>query len=142
MRGPYGRECVFDPATFVKDCSEFPAVLSLGWTTGAPPAAEPESKDAKLKEPVADSKGQQTYAVDEMIAFCKQQKLQQVTFPVRASSVRHSWSELKKLLTSSPNYSLTVWKGGAKHEKAQEAADRQWIVKNLPGDRTFVDMDS
>ncbi|XP_067885693.1 protein FAM151B isoform X2 [Heterodontus francisci] len=91
--------------------------LSLGWTTN-------------------ELVGYTWEMVKEMEQIC-QTFCQPVTFPVRATLVRPSWSQLHWLLEQSDRYSLTVW---AAREDLYSVEDMLYIRENFDKSRIYFDL--
>uniref|UniRef100_K3WAA0 Menorin-like domain-containing protein n=1 Tax=Globisporangium ultimum (strain ATCC 200006 / CBS 805.95 / DAOM BR144) TaxID=431595 RepID=K3WAA0_GLOUD len=106
-------------------------VLSVGWTTSN--AIEEEYRRGYTHE-----------MVDAMLDVLKPYSHLQVTFPIRATSVRNSWEALQKLLTGPRNYGFTLW--WAKTQIPDE--ELEWLYATFEedvqakhfADRTFYDI--
>ena len=94
--------------------------LSLGWTTSfsylVPSQYSPQM-------------------IDHMLAFTRTLN-HSVTFPIRASLLRTSWAELKRLIQHASNrHSMSVWTGA----EGVPASDIQWMKENT--NITMFDME-
>ncbi|TMW60237.1 hypothetical protein Poli38472_000279 [Pythium oligandrum] len=96
-------------------------VLSVGWTTS-------NATDEEIHRPYT------SVMVDEMLQVLKPYQHLHVTFPLRATSVRQSWSVLEKLLTGPSTYGFTLW--WAKTQMSTE--ELEWLYHKL-GEETGVD---
>lgn len=104
-------------------------VLSVGWTTSN--ATEEEFR-----------RGYSHEMITEMLHVLAPYKHMQVTFPVRATSVRSSWDALQQLLLGPRNFGFTLW-----WAKTQMSNDElEWLYSTLEdqassfADRTFYDI--
>lgn len=105
-------------------------VLSVGWTTSN--ATEEEFRRGYSPDMVAN-----------MLTVLAPYKDMQVTFPIRATSVRSSWDALQKLLLGPRNFGFTLW-----WAKTQLSDDElEWLYSTLENsalssfaDRTFYDI--
>lgn len=104
-------------------------VLSVGWTTSN--ATEEEFRRGYSPEMVA-----------QMLHVLAPYRDMQVTFPVRATSVRSSWDALQQLLLGPRNFGFTLW-----WAKTQLDDDElEWLYSTLEDqsspfvDRTFYDI--
>lgn len=106
-------------------------VLSVGWTTSN--STEEEIMRCYSHE-----------MIDEMLRILEPYAHMRVTFPVRATCARGSWSALQKLLQGPANYGLTLW-WAATQMPEQEI---EWLYKTLEhsaaaqsyANRTFYDI--
>lgn len=154
LPGPGAAEGSFPPVdgpAFLAECTRaWPdTVLSVGWTTGSPYDAAPPAFADTMHPAVSKPDAQVTplhYTHEHVSALLSLLSrfncIHPLTFPVRASLVRASWERgtLQRLLSACPHHSLTVWTTRA--DQAQEGGreEEEWIVANLPRDRTFVDL--
>lgn len=107
LRGPVdeGDAVAFDACEFLREASALgrqadgapcdKVVLSVGWTTR-------NGSDEERQRPYTRE------MVDEMLRLLEPHAELPVTFPLRATSVRASWPEVRRLLARS-NHSLTLW---------------------------------
>jgi|GEM_PF-1440025 len=104
-----------EPEGFIKNCQEYypSGILSLGWRT---------------EENSVYSEGD----VEKMLAVCKD--LEEVIFPVRASSLPGSWKNVKKLIEKE-GHTLTIWSSGPIGTKLKD-----WIIKNTDPNKCFYDL--
>lgn len=102
-------------------------VLSVGWTTSN--STEEEVMRCYSHE-----------MVDDMLRTLEPYAHMRVTFPVRATCTRRSWSALQKLLQGPANYGLTLW--WAATQMPEE--EIEWLYKTLEhsdyANRTFYDI--
>ena len=70
--------------------------------------------------------------VDRMLRLC--QKIDNVTFPVRACLLEKSWAELKRLLEN-PGHTLTIWNG-----EPLTLRQRKFIKEHTDPSRCFYDL--
>ena len=137
LQGPNGPPSSIDPASFLALCRRHhpAAVLSIGWTTAAPPSAASAACAACYT----------AEHVDAMLALCAQHALAAVTFPVRACYVRGAWEggQMRRLLEAGEGYTLTVWSNRRENDARDEAAvveEYEWLRASLPAHRVFFDL--
>jgi len=122
FRGPNAEDSTPVNATVFRDVvlDHFPeATLSVGWTTAVGP------------------QGYTRHMVTEMLDFVS--TLQQpITFPIRASLAKRSWSDLRDLLSASRAHSLTIWSGS----DLVDPDDLVYIRQNSEPDRIYYDLPS
>ena len=109
-----------DPHTFINDAQRVPnATLSLGWTTG-------------FNTYRRDRYHYTQKMVDHMCNLTAYLK-QPVTFAIRASLIRNSWNELKRLVYPNHSHSRTisVWTGN------EGVPSRDLVWMKLQGITTF-----
>eukprot|EP00293_Proteomonas_sulcata_P011340 CAMPEP_0184295020 /NCGR_PEP_ID=MMETSP1049-20130417/6024_1 /TAXON_ID=77928 /ORGANISM="Proteomonas sulcata, Strain CCMP704" /LENGTH=262 /DNA_ID=CAMNT_0026603451 /DNA_START=125 /DNA_END=913 /DNA_ORIENTATION=- len=122
LQGPCDQPCPanFNPSEFLDQAAEVQgAVLSVGWTTGGDNCEYTEAM------------------VDEMLRLLPDRA---VTFPIKATCLKRSWGNLKKLLHKE-NHGLTLWWSQTKLNQDEIG----WMYDTLesdPGlrDRTFYDI--
>lgn len=96
-------------------------VLSVGWTTSNSTAEE-------------IMRCYSHEMVDEMMHILEPYAHMRVTFPVRATCARGSWSALQKLLQGPANYGLTLW-WAATQMPEQEI---EWLYTTLEQSQTYA----
>uniref|UniRef100_A0AAV1U4Q4 Menorin-like domain-containing protein n=1 Tax=Peronospora matthiolae TaxID=2874970 RepID=A0AAV1U4Q4_9STRA len=118
-------DVAFDAATFLKHFDDLGAidngkhrhklVLSVGWTTVN--GKDQDVYDNKYSHDMVDAMLRQLQPYGDRFV---------VTFPLRATSVRHSWPALRQLLEQ-PNYGFTLWWALTQ----MSDADLEWMYKTL-----------
>jgi hypothetical protein len=144
LQGPNGNPPTIDAHAFISLCLKYCpfATLSLGWTTGRLTGSQLRGSCYRRKcasrscflnfAPPPPAYTQQM--IDEMLTLCTKYTLAQVTFAVRAVFLPESWPQIRQLLAANPCFSLTVF------TSSQDAIDKEWLVKNLPLEKTFLDL--
>jgi hypothetical protein len=126
LAGPESTDKVlFDPNQFIKQCTkEFPdAMLSIGW------------KVAKNEQAVySNTHIEQMLGITDKARRLGGDNLN-VTFPVAVHLVKDSIHNLKRLVESHPNNTITLW---CWHPITKEL--KQWIDENIDSNRTFFDI--
>lgn len=109
--------------------------LSIGWTTSLTDMHAPYSATM----------------VDEMLTLLRLYPEKNITFPIRATSVRHSWAALKKLydndVDKQKKWTLTLWWSLTSEQHKMTDDEMNWIHKLLENDaqsvlpnRTYYDL--
>ncbi|XP_063344792.1 protein FAM151B [Pelmatolapia mariae] len=122
--GPGGQIGPLEHHTFLSVVTPLPShtVLSLGWTTGWTAGT--------------DNPGYSWDMVHMMEKICRDLK-HPVTFPVRASLLAKSFSQLAWLLKQSDRYTLTVWTG---HSDEFSLQDLQPYREEFATSRIYFDL--
>ena len=135
LPGPRGRPPVFDAVTFVQECSAFArrpggALLSVGWTTGAP---RPDHCDASGVDACDEYTEAQLAAMADLLGH----GAVAATLPVRATLMTPAaCAHFRAYLDRFPDWSLTVWQGA----EGCPAQRRQQLLDTFGPDRLFVDL--